>query len=79
MIFKETTTFGLRMRPEFRSVLAREEQVCATSFGPVRVKQAYGADGTLIKSHIEYEDVRRIADEKGLPYRRLLDALKKEL
>ncbi len=79
VIFKETTTFGLRMRPEFRSVLAREEQVCETSFGPVRVKKAYGRDGTLIKSHIEYEDVRKIADEKGLPYRRLLDALKKEL
>ncbi len=78
-IFRETTTFGVRMRPEFRSVLARKEEVCETSFGPVRVKKAYGADGTLIKSHIEYEDVRKIADEKGLPYRRLLDGLKKEL
>jgi uncharacterized protein (TIGR00299 family) protein len=79
MIFTETTTFGLRMRPEFRSVLARKEEVCATSFGPVRVKRAYAKDGTLIKSHIEYEDVKKIADEKGLPYGRLLDALKKEL
>ncbi len=79
VIFAETTTFGLRMRPEFRSVLARKEEVVETSFGPVRVKTAYGRDGTLIKRHIEYDDVKAIADEKGLPYRRLLDALKKEL
>ncbi len=78
-IFAETTTFGLRFRPEFRSVLARDEEVHETSFGPVRVKKAYGADGSHIKSHIEYEDVRKIADERGLPYRRLLEALKKEL
>ncbi len=50
-----------------------------TSFGPVKVKKGYDRSGRLVKTHIEFEEVRRIADELGLPYRSLLDALKKEL
>jgi uncharacterized protein (DUF111 family) len=78
-VFQETSTFGLRLRSEFRIILAREEEVRQTSFGPVKVKKGYDRSGRLVKTHIEFEEVRRIADELGLPYRSLLDALKKEL
>lgn len=78
-VLKETSTFGVRFRPEFRRVLARDEEVCQTSFGSVRVKTGYDPSGTAIKRHIEFEDVRRIADETGMAYRSLLEALKKEL
>ncbi len=78
-VFSETSTFGLRLRPEFRSVLTRREEVLTTSFGPVKVKKGYDRSGKAVKNHIEYEDVKRIADEKGMAYRALLDALKKEL
>jgi pyridinium-3,5-bisthiocarboxylic acid mononucleotide nickel chelatase len=78
-VLKETSTFGVRFRPEFRRVLARDEEACQTSFGSVRVKTGYDPSGAVIKRHIEFEDVRRIADEKGMAYRSLLEALKKEL
>ena len=78
-VFRETSTFGLRLRPEFRTILARSEEVRPTSFGPVRVKKGYDRSGKLVKTHIEFEEVKRIADERGMPYRSLLDALKKEL
>ena len=78
-VFSETTTFGMRLRKEKRRVLNREETVRETSFGPIRVKKGSDEKGNLVKTHIEYEDVRRIADEHQMPYRVLLEALKKEL
>ncbi len=78
-VFRETSTFGLRLRSEFRTILARSEEVRQTSFGPVKVKKGYDRSGRLVKTHIEFEEVKRIADGLGLPYRALLDALKKEL
>jgi pyridinium-3,5-bisthiocarboxylic acid mononucleotide nickel chelatase len=78
-ILAETSTFGLRYRPEFRRVLERREETKETSFGPVRVKIGYDAAGRALKEHIEFEDVKRVADERGIPYRELLDVLKKEL
>ncbi len=79
MVLKETTTFGVRFRPEYRCVLARTEEVRKTSFGPVTVKVGFDTSGNRLKTHVEFEEVRRIADERGIAYRTLLDALKKEL
>jgi uncharacterized protein (TIGR00299 family) protein len=79
MIFQETTTFGMRLRKEGRRVLKREEKSAETSYGPVRVKNGYDAEGTCIKTHIEFEDIKNIADEKGLPYRVLLEVMKTEI
>jgi pyridinium-3,5-bisthiocarboxylic acid mononucleotide nickel chelatase len=78
-VLRETSTFGVRFRQEFRRVLARDEEARHTSFGTVRVKTGYDSAGTAIKSHVEFDDVRRIADETGMAYRKLLEALKKEL
>jgi hypothetical protein len=78
-VLKETTTFGLRLRRESRRVLQRKETVHETSFGSVKVKEGYDRKGALIKTHIEFEDVKKIADEKGVPYRLILESLKKEL
>ncbi|MGA3174115.1 MAG: nickel pincer cofactor biosynthesis protein LarC [Syntrophorhabdales bacterium] len=78
-VFQETSTFGLRLRQEFRTVLVRKEEVRQTSLGPVKVKQAYDRSGRPVKTHLEFEEVKRIADEQKKPYRELLEALKKEL
>ena len=78
-VLKETTTFGLRLRRELRRVLQRKETLHETSFGPVKVKEGYDQKGVLIKTHIEFEDVKKIADGKGVPYRVILESLKKEL
>ncbi len=78
-ILKETTTFGLRLCRELRRVLQRKEALHKTSFGPVKVKEGYDRSGALIKTHIEFEDVKKIADDKGVSYRLILESLKKEL
>jgi hypothetical protein len=78
-VFRETSTFGIRLRSEWRCVLARKEEVRPTRFGPVKVKKGFDRSGRLVKTHIEFEEVKRIADEQGIPYRSLLENLKKEL
>ena len=78
-ILAETSTFGVRFRSEFRRILGRREEERQTAYGPVRVKIGYDGSGGVVKQHIEFEDVKKIADERGIPYRQLLDILKKEL
>jgi pyridinium-3,5-bisthiocarboxylic acid mononucleotide nickel chelatase len=78
-LLKETSTFGMRLRKEARRVLKRKEVLRKTSLGTVRVKEGYDAHGALLKRHIEFEDVRKIGDEKRMAYRQVLELLEKEL
>jgi len=78
-VFTETTTFGVRMQKFQRRVLRREEKIIDTSFGPVRIKNGYDREGRLIKTHVEFDDVKKIADEKGLAYRSALEIIKRDL
>jgi uncharacterized protein (TIGR00299 family) protein len=78
-IYQETTTFGMRLKKEGRRILKREEESIETSYGPVRLKNGYNAEGLRIKTHLEFEDIKKIADEKGLPYRMVLDMIRTEI
>lgn len=78
-VLAETTTFGLRMQKYLRRVLKREEKIIDTSYGSVRIKNGYDREGRLVKTHIEFNDVKRIADEKGLAYRAALEIIRSEL
>ncbi|MDR2018631.1 MAG: nickel pincer cofactor biosynthesis protein LarC [Syntrophobacterales bacterium] len=78
-VFLETSTFGMRLRKEGRRVLRRDQKTVETKYGPVRVKHGYNEEGEFLKSHIEFEDVKKIAEEKGIPYRVALENLKKEI
>ena len=79
LLLSETTTFGMRLRKEQRYTLKREEKLVNTSYGPIRVKYGYDHKGNLIKNHIEFEDVKKISEERGLPLRTLLEALRMEV
>ncbi|MBP7528544.1 MAG: nickel pincer cofactor biosynthesis protein LarC [Syntrophorhabdaceae bacterium] len=79
IIFAETTTFGMRFRGSRRRVLRREEVTVPTSRGPVRIKKGFDARGRLVKTHIEFEDVRSIADATGIPYREALEMVRREI
>ncbi|OPY04418.1 MAG: hypothetical protein A4E61_00730 [Syntrophorhabdus sp. PtaB.Bin184] len=79
MIFTETTTFGMRFHRHMRRVLRREEETIETSFGPVRIKKGFDLSGRLIKTHIEFDDVRSIADARSIPYREVLELVRKEI
>ena len=78
-VFQETTTFGVRLIREQRRVLRREERSVETSFGPVRIKHGFDAKGTLVKTHIEFDDVKRTSEERNIPYRQVLDAVRSEI
>jgi uncharacterized protein (TIGR00299 family) protein len=64
-LLENTTTLGVRVRHERRYVLERSVAEVATELGPVRVKTAKVAGG--LRRTLEYDDVARIARERGRP------------
>jgi uncharacterized protein (DUF111 family) len=64
LLFRHTTTLGIRFCVKQRAVLERSIETRETAFGPVRVKTASGYGMERIKC--EYEDLARIAAERGL-------------
>ncbi len=71
LIFTETTTLGVRQREEKRLALAREFVTVATRWGDVRVKIAR-LNGSVTNYAPEYEDCRRIAAERHVPLKTVL-------
>jgi uncharacterized protein (TIGR00299 family) protein len=71
LIFRETTTLGVRLSEARRRTLEREWQTVETGFGPVRIKLAR-VNGRLLNAAPEYEDCRRIAREQGVPLKTVL-------
>ena len=76
LIFRETTTLGVRLRRVERQTVSRRAEVVETAFGPVSVKIASFDDRTRVAP--EYEDCARIARERNVPilevYRAASDA-----
>ncbi|MBI3666054.1 MAG: nickel pincer cofactor biosynthesis protein LarC [Acidobacteria bacterium] len=71
LLFAETTTLGLRAYPAERRVLERSWVEVETGCGRLRVKVA--RDGSGIRNFApEYEDCRRLAREKGLPLKEVI-------
>ena len=66
LLYSETTTLGLRIREVERECLSRDIRSVATQFGPVDVKLAY-YEGKLVNAMPEFEQVKKIAIEAGLP------------
>ena len=65
LIFRETTTLGVRIRRVERQTISRRREVVETAFGPVAVKVASYAGGTRLAP--EFEDCARIASEQDVP------------
>jgi pyridinium-3,5-bisthiocarboxylic acid mononucleotide nickel chelatase len=80
VLFRETTTFGIRKVPATRWTLARESREVASPWGPVRVKVGRLGDGAL-RVAPEYESCREIADRTGTPllevYREVEELIRK--
>jgi len=73
LIFRETTTLGVRQRLQQRQILDRRRESVRTPWGPVRVKIA-SMNGSVITCAPEYEDCRRIAVEYGVPLKSVIQA-----
>lgn len=63
LIFRHTTTIGIREYVCNRMILKRKEEVRKTEYGPVRVKKTYGYG--VEKEKLEYEDLKEIANRTG--------------
>lgn len=66
LILKETSTLGVRMRPEKRRILPREIKTFLTPYGPVKVKIAYLANGE-IKLKPEFDSCYECALKNNRP------------
>lgn len=64
LIFKYTSTIGIRELISERYVLEREEKSADTPYGTVRYKAVSGYG--VSRSKPEYEDLARIAVERGI-------------
>lgn len=68
LIFRETTTIGVRYDVVERETLDRELVTVRTAGGPVRVKVARRR-GEILNVAPEFDDCVRVADAAGLPVR----------
>jgi uncharacterized protein (DUF111 family) len=66
IVFRETTTLGLRYHDVLRECLRREQIEVQTPWGPVRMKIARRGDA-LMNASPEFEDCRRLAAEHQVP------------
>ncbi len=78
LIFRETTTLGVRRSGQDRLVLDREIQSVDTVYGPVRVKIGK-MGGRIVNMWPEYEDLKALSGEKGVPLKVLRLAVARQL
>lgn len=76
LIFRHTTTLGIRQTPHRRYTLTRREEQVMTPYGPVSCKISQGWGVSRRKP--EYEDLARLAREKDIPIHQLRETLKLE-
>lgn len=73
VIFRETTTLGVRSYDVSRLCLERDWREVQTEYGPVRMKVGL-SDGEIVTAAPEYEDCRRLARESGTPVKTVYQA-----
>ncbi len=76
-IFRHTSTIGIRETSQRRYVLDREIRTVETELGEVRQKISRGYG--VIRSKYEYDDLARIAREKGMSVEEVRERISGEL
>ncbi|PAX51587.1 nickel pincer cofactor biosynthesis protein LarC [Brunnivagina elsteri] len=72
VLFRETTTLGIRTSIQERTTLKREMQTIQTEFGSVKVKIAWQGEDmnkTITNIQPEYEDCAELARKQNIPWR----------
>ncbi|HEX6772120.1 MAG TPA: nickel pincer cofactor biosynthesis protein LarC [Acidobacteriaceae bacterium] len=72
LLFRETSTLGVRSRTEQRRVLDRAQTTVGTPYGDVRVKTAT-LDGIVIHAQPEYEDCHACAIAHRVPLKHVMN------
>jgi len=65
IIFRHSTTIGIREYPVSKTVLDRQEKEIETELGNLRVKCSY-FEGNEIRFKPEFEDLKKLANQHGL-------------
>lgn len=76
ILFRETTTIGVRRYPVEREVLERRIEEVSTPYGQAKVKVCM-LDGKEIR-YPEYESVKKLAREQGMAYEEMYQVVKKQ-
>jgi uncharacterized protein (TIGR00299 family) protein len=72
LLFRETTTIGLRWRLENKLALQREFIEVSTEWGKVRIKIARWPNGKIANASPEYEDCRLLATLHSVPLKQVM-------
>ena len=75
ILFRETTTLGIRIQKILRRKLERKIRKVKTEFGEVEVKMAY-LNGELVNFSPEYESCKRLAEKTGIPLKMVYEKAK---
>jgi pyridinium-3,5-bisthiocarboxylic acid mononucleotide nickel chelatase len=71
ILFRETTTLGIRRSTQERAILQREIQQVETQYGVVRVKVAWMEKEVIANVQPEYEDCAELARKHNIPWREI--------
>ena len=77
ILWMQTTTFGFRIDKVAKKMLSRDLSKRMTKYGEVSVKNGY-LRGRKIKSKPEYEECRRLAEERGVSIKDIFESIPSE-
>jgi len=78
LIFKETTTLGIRYYPLTVHRAERRFREVITEWGTVTVKEGIH-EGQVIQSSPEFEDCKKIAEQHNIPLKKVYEQVWKQL
>ena len=78
VIFRETTSIGVRKYKVEKIMLQRDFAKISTEYGEVTIKNSY-YQGEKVKYKPEYEDCKRIASEKNIPITKVYQEVQKRM
>ena len=78
VLFRETTTLGTRSYEVRKTMLQRKFVKVNTSYGEITVKEAY-YKGEKIKSKLEYEECKKIAQSTGMSISEVNEKIRSEV
>lgn len=78
ILWRETTTLGIRYHPLTVHRAERKYTIVDTEWGSVTVKQGL-RNGEVFQQSPEYEDCKKIAEEHDIPLQKVYEAIWKKL
>ncbi len=78
VLFKHTSTIGLREMTLKKNALLRKQEKIKTPYGEVRVKQSF-YEGEIVNTKAEFEDCKRLAVENNVSLQAIQESVLKSL